>query len=223
MDREEKLDSRSLIALSAGVLNDLTSVLGIPLSAGTELIRQHLNKRAREGREVLLNELRRAGISELKAASQDESISIIYRYGLAIRDGAARANLILLAKAISGLSRRDRLYADEFSRFAEILSRLNRDEILILGTLHRYRKIEEKKQGKGVSTHQWWPKAIKELVPASFPSEEYIVALCCSALRTGLLTMPNDIDSTGEYATSPIMDEIAELIDFQDVMDELRS
>ena len=209
---------KSLISMAKEVFPDLMTVLGIPAGALTALMENYFHRRSQEGLSILLNELKQGEIDSIEAAGQDEKIAVIYRYALAIRDGAARRNLKLLARVIVGLAQRDRLFADEFNKYAEILSKLSRDEILVLGTLHRYKSHEEKTRGRNISTHQWWPKAIEELVPGPFATEEHVVAVCCSALRSGLLLMPRDWDSTGEFATSPIMDEIAELADFQNAL-----
>ncbi len=210
-----------LAALGASAVSDLVSaLLGVPMSSVGHLLHEHLNNRAREAQDVLLDQLRRGEGPPVQAASADDGIRVIYRYQLAVQEGAARRNLKLLARVIVGLGRHDRLFADEFNKYAEALSRLTRDEILVIGGLHKRRKAEELKQGKGTSTHQWWDKAVSDLVPSSFETEEHVVAVCCSAMRTGLVITPRDFDSTGEYATSPIMDEVEELADFEQVLRE---
>ncbi len=60
-------------------------------------------------------------------------MSLLYRYALAVRDGTARRNLRLLAKAMVSLAKRDRLFSDEFNKYADVLSRMTRDQILVLG------------------------------------------------------------------------------------------
>ena len=214
--------STSLVTISSAVLGDIAAAFGIPTGTATQLIRDYLNRKTQEARDILLGELSQARIDELTVSSKDEAIAVIYRYGMAVRDGAAKRNLRLLAKVVVGLAQRNCFFTDEFNKFADILSRLSRDEILVVGTLHRHRKNEERRHGPQISTHQWWPKAIDELVPSQFPSEEYVVAICCSALRTGLILTPKDFDSSGEYATSPIMDEVAELADFLEVLRQER-
>ena len=173
-----------------------------------------LRRKAEEAREILLQELRLGKVDELHAASKDEAFAIFFRYGRAIRDGTARRNLRLLARTMVGLAKRDRLFADEFNKYAEMLERLSRDEILVIGRLHSHRKKHKPGQG----TAQYWPKFCDELVPSQFPNQEYLVAICCSAMRSGLVITPPDFASSGYYATSPIMDEIAELADFQEVL-----
>ena len=210
--------SKSLIEFTSSILSDLAAAFGIPPGTTASLIREYLNKRAEVGRDILFDQIGKGEISKIYAASEDESIAIIYRYGLAIREGAARRNLKLLALVIVGLARRDCLYADEFNKYAEMLARLSRDEILVIGTLHRHRTKAERNRGRSISTHEWWPKAVEELVPLQFSSEEHVVAICCSAMRSGLVLTPRDFDSSGEFATSPIMDEVAELVDIEEAL-----
>jgi hypothetical protein len=210
---------RTIANITGAVLSDFAAVLGIPSSTVSQVFRNWLNRKAAEARDILLEELAADRTSDLNVASEDDLIGVVYRYGLAVRDGTARVNLRLLAKTITGLGRRDRIFADEFNKYAEILARLSRDEILVIGTLHRYRKAEERRQGPNVSTHQFWTKFIKEIVPSQFPSDEHVIAVCCAALKSGLVITPRDFDSTGEFSTSPIMDEVAELADFKAALD----
>ncbi len=208
-----------LPAVVNAALAEILSIFSLPGgAAGPALIQTYLNRRMAEARDILLEEYSKAEITELDVASEDELAGILFRYFRATRENAARINLRLMAKVMLGLGQRDRLFADEFNKYAEILSRLSRDEMLVIGTLHRYRKEEERRQGPLVGTGQYWPKVMKELVPDQFPTEEHVIAVCCSGMRSGLILTPRDFDSTGSYATSPIMDEVAELADFQAVL-----
>ena len=208
----------TLTNLSGGLFADALSALGIPANTATNVFRAYMRRRTDEALAILLAELRAGEIDSLNVANEDEAIAIMYRYLLAVRDGAARRNLRLLAQTVVGLAKRDRLFSEEFNKYAEILSRLSRDEILVIGTLHRYRKAEERRQGPLVGTGQYWPKVLKELVPGQFPTEEHVIAVCCSGMRSGLLFTPRDFDSAGSFASSPIMDEVAELTEFQEVL-----
>ncbi len=208
----------TLANLSSGVFGDVLSVLGIPANTATNVFRAFMQRRADEARDILFDALRAGEIDSLNAGNDDEAIAVMYRYYLAVRDGVARTNLRLLAQAMVGLFKRDRLFSEEFNKYAEILSRLSRDEILVIGTLHQYRKAEERRQGPLVGTGQYWPKVLKELVPDQFPTENHVIAVCCAGMRSGLILTPRDFDSTGAYATSPIMDEVAELTGFEEVL-----
>lgn len=45
-------------------------------------------------------------------------------------------------------------------------------------------------------------------------------ATVCGALRSGLVVNGTDIDSMGLYGTSPLMDKVFELVDFQEALRE---
>ncbi len=213
--------SKSLIELAGSVTSDALALFGVsgaPTATLQHVLGQHVARRVDIARKTLLDEVRRGEVDTLVAASQDDAIDIIYRYCLAARDNAARLNLRLLAKVIVGQAKRNRLYADEFNKYAEMLSRLTRDEVFVIGRLHHYRKAEEKRQGPTVGTGQYWPKFIKEVVPSEFHTEEYVLAICCGGLRSGLMYTPPDWDSSGTFTTSPIMDEVSELVDFQEAL-----
>jgi hypothetical protein len=216
MDTGEAM--RNLVELSGAVFADALSALGIPVNTLSSALGAYIRRNAQDARTILLEELREGKLDALHAANEDEALAVIYRYLLAARDGVARRNLRLLARVIVGLAARDRLFADEFNKYAESLSRLSRDEILVIGRLHRYRKEAERRQGPTVGTGQYWPKFLEELVPKQFPTEEHVIAICCAGMRSGLIVTPRDFDSTGMYATSPIMDEVTELADFQEVL-----
>lgn len=213
------MTSRSLAKISGDLFADALSTLGIPANMARSLFAQWLERRAAEARDIIISELAAARIEEFQAASEDDAIAVVYRYMLAARDCAARRNLRLLARSIAGLAQRDRLHSDEFNKYAEALSRLSRDEILVIGALHRFRTTKET-GCYSVGTAQYWQPFIKEMVPAQFASEDHVVAVCCSGLRSGLLLTPRDFDSSGYYTTSPLMDEVAELAEFEAVLVE---
>jgi hypothetical protein len=177
-----------------------------------------MQKRLDQARDILLEELSSGRIDPLQAAQQDDAIAIIYRYMLAVRDGAARRNLRLLARVVSGLGQRDRLFADDFNKYAEALSRLSRDEILVIGTLHMVKKIAQGQADKAPPVANYWPLVIKCLAAREFLTEEHVIGVCCSSQRSGLVINGLDFDSSAYYGTSPFMDEVAELVDFQDVL-----
>jgi hypothetical protein len=93
---------------------------------------------AEQARDILFEELRKANVSDAQAASEDDAIAVVIRYLRAAREGAARLNLRLLAKAIAGKVQSSRLIADEFLQYAEALASLSRDEIIVIGTMYRY-------------------------------------------------------------------------------------
>lgn len=208
---------KNLVELSANLFVLPLEVLGIPAGAGMGLFSAFIQKKLDQARDILLEEIAVNQLDPLHAA-QDDAIAIIYRYMLAVRDGAARRNLRLLARVVCGLGQRDRLFADEFNKYAEALSRLSRDEILVVGTLHVFKKCVRKLNPEKHIIANYWPYVLERLVPDEFPTNEHVLGICCSAQRSGLVVNGIDFDSTAYYGASPFMDEVAELVDFQDVL-----
>jgi hypothetical protein len=212
------MGDNKLVELCADFFVDALEALGVPAGAAGGLFSLFMQKRLDQARDILLEELSSGQIDLLQAAQQDEAIAIIYRCMLAVRDGAARRNLRLLARVVSGLGQRDRLFADEFNKYAEALARLSRDEILVIGTLHMLKKFEQGQTEKAPPIATYWPAVIRCLVPSAFLTEEHVIAVCCSSQRSGLVINGLDFDSSAYYGTSPFMDEVAELVDFRDVL-----
>lgn len=204
-----------LVKLSASVFKDIaSSVFGIPTSAILELLAGYARRRAKEAEDILLSEIRQ-GVDPLVAANEDEAIAVIYRYMLAVKNGAAHRNMRLLARAIAGLARRDKLFSDEFGKYAHCLENLTRDQILVLGRLHYYKQ----RLRDGASSQEVWQPLIKELVPDQFETVEHLMTACVSALPSGLVLNPLDFDSTGYFTTSPLMDELVSFVDFENGLD----
>jgi hypothetical protein len=139
--------SKKLLPVVGEILLDSLSVLGCPTNTVGRWIHTLMEKKTQEGRDILLEQISMATTHPSDPEHQDELISIIYRYGMAIRDNVARRNLCLLAQAIRGMLNQRAIYADDFSRYAEALSQLSRDEIIVLGTLHSCKL--EKRQSLG--------------------------------------------------------------------------
>lgn len=129
-------------------MTTLPEIIGAFISDAFELTGSHggsvaglaigrfFRRRAEQARDILFEELSLVNISEAQAASEDDAIAVIVRYLRAAREGAARLNLRLLAKAIAGRLQSGRLVADEFLQYAEALASLSRDEIVLIGTMY---------------------------------------------------------------------------------------
>jgi hypothetical protein len=115
---------------------ELTGIHGGSVAGAA--VGRYFRRRTEQARDILFEELRQANISDEQAASEDDAIAVIVRYLRAAREGAARLNLRLLAKAIAGKLRSGSLVADEFLQYAEALGSLSRDEIRVIGAMYRY-------------------------------------------------------------------------------------
>lgn len=126
---------------------DLPAILGAVTGtfvkqAGTKALQAYIQRRAEEAQQVLLKELAKADISAAKAASEDDAIAVIFRFERAVREGTARLNLRLMAKAMVGKIQVGTLIADEFLLYADALATLSRDEVIFIAELlkaHRAR------------------------------------------------------------------------------------
>jgi len=101
-------------------VTDTFGLVGIPGgSVAAALTIGYFHRRDELARDILFEELRLANITDARAASEDDAIAVIVRYLRAAREGAARLNIRLLAKAIAGQVRSGSLVADEFLQYAE--------------------------------------------------------------------------------------------------------
>jgi len=209
-------------ALIGAAFNDVLSLFQIPGSNLTaEVLRSaiasYLRRQSEAARDILLEEFRLGNIDRIELASEDELGGILFRYFNAIRDNAARLNLRLMAKVMVGQAQRDRLYADEFSRYSNMLASLSRDEVLVVSKVHQYTKdIMTRRRLNGLAD-EFDKKLINDLVPSHFLNEEYLLAVCMAASRSGLLIETTDY-ITFRFLSTPLMDEIAQLADFQDTL-----
>lgn len=124
--------------ITTSVLADLVSVsLAVPSSTATTLIHEFLRRKIESARETLHEKLRTGAIDEMAVASEDDAIGVIWRFGVAVRDVTAKRNLRLLANVIVGPATRDKLFADEFCKYSDVLSSLSRDQIFVAGCFYR--------------------------------------------------------------------------------------
>ena len=209
----------SIEIYTGSVFADIVSLFGLPTGTASKLFHEFLSSRAEAARDILFKELRSGKMDELHAANNDEAISVIYRYALAARDGAANRNLILLAKTMVGLAQRDRLYSDEFNKYAAMLSQLSRDQIFVLGRYYAIFEIETSKTTDSQNAlTRTWERLVHELVSDQFETERHVLAVLAQSVSTGLI-LPNAVIGGTAYEFSPIMREVTELVRFQDALE----
>lgn len=209
-------------ALIGAAFNDVLSLFQIPGSNLTaEVLRgaiaSYLRRQSEAARDILLEEFRLGNIDRIELASQDELGGVLFRYFNAIRDNAARLNLRLMAKVMVGQAQRDRLYADEFSRYANVLSSLSRDEVLAITFLWMVQSEFSEPDINGIES-ELWKRLIEHAVPKAFLSEEHARTACTGVMRTGLVISSPTYGGLGYFRCSPLMNEIAQLADFQDAL-----
>ncbi|WP_417277440.1 hypothetical protein [Castellaniella sp.] len=176
-------------------------------------------KRLKAAREILLSELA-AGEKTLNDSDVEESAAIIYRYLKAAQEGAARLNLRLLAGVFAGQVRRRTIVADEFLYYADLLSSLRRDEIILLGTLERF-AIEVRNEGissddDGFAT-QVSTRTRSALIPSQFLDQEHYSAVAGALLRTGFVI---GLSGWGTMVIIPskLMADLSQLVEIENVI-----
>ena len=115
--------------VSSGVA-DVLGLFGVPTATADAIYAEILEKRKTQALDILLGELRQGNFQNV---NQHELISIIARFQRDAMEGTAKNNLYLLARVIRGMGDKNELIAPCFSKYADALSSLTKDEIIIIG------------------------------------------------------------------------------------------
>lgn len=181
----------------AGVA-DVLGCFGVPTGTAMQIYQDILDKRAQDAMEILLSEIRQGDFS---GVDQNDAVSIIARFQRDAMEGVARNNLRLMARVINGMAKKNELKAPSFLKYANILSSLTEDEIIVLGTMIQLRHqdpridpntLRGKLHRKGIQNYEFIQQAL---------------------MRTGLVTFDVAAKSTtnvNPYPLSPLLDEILE-------------
>jgi len=200
-----------VLALVGEVVNQYVPFAGIAIETA---LGRYIMQQQKKAADRLLDEFRKGRIDRISWASEDEFAGMLLRYLNAVRDSAGLEALRLMAKVMVGQIQRDSIYASEFTRYANMLASLSRDEILAITYLHQARLASKAPE----NTEGVWKEMMGTVVPTHFPSEQYVHAVLTAASRSGLVITPHDLFAVGVYTTSPLMDEISQLADFQDAL-----
>jgi hypothetical protein len=128
------MTGKDIINYAAAGALDVLSVFGIPTAVAGQLYQDVLAKRAKEGMEVLLLEVRGGNFQNI---DQNEAVSIIARYQRDAMEGVAKNNLRLMARVINGMAAKNELKAPTFLKYANILASLTEDEIMVLAVMSK--------------------------------------------------------------------------------------
>ena len=215
-----KMAKSRLPEIVSTIFSDIAALEGIPGTAtvGT-LVSEYRQRRAKDAQEILLEELRSGDAPEYEVGSQDDQIGFIFRYLRFAQEGTARVNLRLLAKAIVGQIRRTSLVADEFLQYVDMLASLSRDEIIFIATMYKFwlDAEEQRKIRPVVEPKDPWTAAKEALCPDVFPNKEYVEGVAARAQRSGLVAFVG-VYGGPAYKLTPLMFEVAKLVDFQDAL-----
>jgi len=180
--------------------------------AGGSVLKQLLAKRAEAARDILVDRLQKAKAT-LKDIPEEEAAAITYRYMRAAEEGAARINLKLLADVIVGQDAKPGFYANDFLLWADVISSLRHEEIVVLGIMQREAALVA--DGLPID-YSVWTKCQLSLLNErgiSFPSSN---ALAAALLRTGLVSLiAGTIDGGPSYASTANLQRLAEMSDLE--------
>ena len=175
----------------------------------------YLGRKKKEAQEILLNEIG-DGLRLSSETENDRFFSLLFRYLTAAKHGASRLNLRLLAGLVSGSTKAiHEIRVDELAYYADILSQLSRDEIVLIATLwkHYTANGQESLEEEGKKLNAF--KNMKaELIPNYFPDEQHLMAAGQSAARTGLLIMSSVWGGT-RIDIGPFVSKIVALSSFE--------
>jgi hypothetical protein len=179
----------SLLGAVAGDIASAHHVAGANVTGwiGSELLDRLLKTRRERAQVILVAELK-SGAATLRESDLEDSAAVLYRYLRAAEEGAARLNLRLLAAVFAGQVRDRAIAADDFLYFADMLTSLRRDEIILLGTLLRTSAAHPSNPKDGSSVKLAANTVARtQLVPNVFSDNEHFNAVANSLQRTGLL------------------------------------
>lgn len=205
------------------VVADIMGAFMIPGgSTISAAIQQVFKKRLDTAREILLEEIKDGNKNMGDAAELEEIAAIIYRYGRAAQEGAARVNLRMLAKIIAGQARTSNLNANNFLYYADLIASLKNEEIQLLGVMVRENKTTAYSAEKGLR---------------KYFAEDKIEEIFQSLIRTGLVVFYQEITvedqddhksserykselHTDYHLTSLMLDDICRLVPFVEIIEK---
>ncbi|ARC89692.1 hypothetical protein [Rhodovulum sp. MB263] len=178
------------------------STLGVPGgNSFSALCEKALQRRREEASRILLDEIKRGNV-HFVPQDVDPVVEMILRYGRAVEQGTARRNLRALAALIVDLKQRDALHAEEFHRWAGVLSDLTRDELFAVALGYRI-SIEEPQHDPN---EKFWPRFEAEMKAQGIVAGE-IAAVSSALARFGLL-LPKSAWGGIVYVPSPRLREL---------------
>lgn len=149
----------------------------------------------------------------------DDTAAMLFRYLRAAQEGAARTNLRLMAKIMAGQNEEKPLAADEFLYWAEMISSLKREEIILLATLLRSWSdlSAETDHSKRMSSAYHASQGL--LVPKVFSTRNDMSATMAALTRTGLI-FPGTTIGSFTYQISPLLERLNALASLEAVVSE---
>ncbi|WP_156898234.1 hypothetical protein [Methylocapsa acidiphila] len=203
------MNGQNLIRGGTAFVQDVLAGLSLPGSAVFGLaVANALERRKQEAIGVLIDEIKKEGIQNIKFSNNDadEFVQMLLRFSSAVDAGAVRQNLRLLAQVIVGLKRHKtfEFKFDRFSKWANVLQSLTRNEILFLGAC--YKNVSDR------DPNEFWKNISASLSNTFTPLE--ISELAAALTRTGLL-LPIAAWGGQTYKPSPSLEELGQLAEIE--------
>jgi hypothetical protein len=220
-------------AFASDAVTVVSTAAGFPVPGAFVggVLSEYIHRCSSEARDILMEEIRRAGATNALVASQDDTIAVIWRFLRASTEGTARLNLRLLAKTIVGQIQAGTLVAEEFLAYADSLASLSRDEILVIGTMYKYWKAHQDlaatdQQQAATKYGDPWGLTLQDATNIGM-SEDDISTAASRAQRSGLLYAMSPPSSSWQasalasglvYRVSPLLIALGKTVDFGDAL-----
>ncbi len=190
------------------VIADVLSSLGMPGTATlAALVEAKLEERRDAAREILLDQIS-AGDIAYEQGDIDPFIEMFLRFERAVRDGAARRNLKLMAQVFAGQKRHRALEPDAFRVWCTVLQDLSRDEILGLGAA---RTLVEESKAKGEELRDNFRQELRASPALGCFAPDDLDALCARLVSKGLF-IPISAWGATAYTLSPTFHQLCALV-----------
>lgn len=193
------------------VVSDMLPLFSNTANATLQAI---INKKAEEARDILFEEIKSGNFDNI---DKDEFVFINYRYLRAAIEGTARLNLRLLAKVIKNQVINSCLKADEFLYYADLISSLRREEIILLGT---YYKNWMNLKGDNGQVKKSAENTQENLIPRIFTNKKDFKATLFSLSRTGFIFQTDNLFDIGFFHLSTLGEKICEMAEFEKAIEE---
>jgi hypothetical protein len=174
-----------------------------------------LDRIQRRAFKIALDEIR-SGNFHPANIDPDAFAGMLYCYGQAAMQGAAKANLRILARLMASICNTQDLIADDFIHLASVLAPFRREELVFLVALDKH------ETGLANATNRdgadYWEQFIDSNTPHPFESREQLRALAQSVSRSGFIVLGEGWGVT--YVLSPIGIKILQLARIASVLKE---
>ncbi|MGX9966549.1 hypothetical protein ACVFYP_24710 [Roseomonas sp. F4] len=189
----------------------------------SEAVRRIVDGRLEAARKIWIAEISHAERQLSEVGNEDELAAILFRYQRAAIEGSARLNLRLLAAVAAGQAARTGFSANEFLAWANALEGLRREELILIGAMHRAETnmpadINEKARLMWVPTGKW-ASVLQAVIPDPFGTEPEVRAAAASAMRSGLImTTSGSLDDPVTFITTPAVGRLLALAPLEPLM-----